>query len=427
MAGERPWSVADGNLTVSDAFLGLLTDLVSASAEQQSELRDRHDRVPAGANALVLAGQERDLLLQQVAADFRDAVIRAAGSRPMRVLAPWPDGHRWAAGLSHDLDVVDWWPLFTGLRLTELIRHRDPGRILKTLGAAMTSMPGDPVLQGITTLLEQGARIGAPSTWFVLCGTPTPATFAAGDLTWNPEGRRARAIYSQLVAAGHEIGLHGSFETSRRPAAFAEQRARLAQLTGETARGVRQHFVKLRPGVTHLEMSGAGFEYDATMGFSDRNGFRLGVADVVPCWSHAEQTAKGPDLIPFAWMDRTLSKYSGVERPEAWIEDGLELAARCREAEGMWAGIWHPNLVPPLGFPGAPQAYAALLDGLAGERPWFATHAEICDWRRARRSARAVAIDAAGTVVAQAPGSVGGELRLELPGKTPLEVVSRTR
>lgn len=415
--------MADGTITIPASLLDLITDLVSAASEQRSSARDKHDRVPASENALVQAGTERELILQHLAAAFRQAVIRASGERPVRLLAPWPNGHRWAAGLSHDLDIVEWWPLFTGLRLTELIRHRDPGRILGTLGAAAGAIFGDPVLKGIITLLEQEARVGVRSTWFILCGTPTLATFAAGDLTWNPEGHRGRSIYQKVMAAGHEIGLHGSFETSSRPGAFAEQRTRLARLTGTAAVGIRQHFVKLRPGTTHLEMAAAGFEYDATMGFSDRNGFRLGVADVVPSWIDARQKAEGPDLLPFAWMDRTLSKYSGVEDPQAWIADGLDLAARCRDAEGAWAGIWHPNLVPPLGFPGAPEAYAALLEGLARDRPWFATHAEICAWRRARRSARAVAIDPAGGVAAESTVPAGQGLRLESVAGTPLESV----
>jgi hypothetical protein len=169
-------------------------------------------------------------------------------------------------------------------------------------------------------------------------------------------------------------------------------------------------------------MAAAGFGYDASMGFADRNGFRLGVADIVPGWSAGRGESIGMDLVPFAWMDRTMSKYSGVEDPEAWIADGMELAARCRAVEGMWAGIWHPNLVAPLGFPDAPGAYTALLAGLAHERPWFATHQELVVWRRARRAARAVAVDGHGRVAARAPHG-GAPMRLESPEGRALEAV----
>jgi len=421
-SGKVCWRRTDGIVTVSAAFLGLIADLTSAAQEQLSELRDKHDRVPASENAMVQGGAERDLVLQQVAARFGHEVAQAAGSRPVRLLAPWPGGHRWAAGLSHDLDVVALWPLFTGLRLTELVRHREWRRAARTLTAAGASAFGDPVTRGIGRLLEHELRTGLHSTWFMLCGTPTLGTFTAGDLTYRPESPRAIEIFKQVRDAGHEIGLHGSFETSRRPAAFGEQARRLAGLSGAPATGVRQHFVRLRPGGTHLEMAEAGFVYDASMGFADRNGFRLGLADVVPAWSAVRGESIGLDLVPFAWMDRTLSKYSGIENPETWIADGLELAGRCRAVEGLWAGIWHPNLVPALGFPDGLEAYESLLRGLARERPWFATHQQLVQWRRARRAARAVGVDAQGRVSARAPHG-GAHLQLESPDGTSLEPV----
>jgi hypothetical protein len=97
-------------------------------------------------------------------------------------------------------------------------------------------------------------------------------------------------------------------------------------------------------------------------------------------------------------MDRALSKYRGVEAPEAWIADALDLAETTRAADGVWCGIWHPNLTPALGFPGAPDAYTELVKELAELHPFFGTTREIVAWRRARRSARATAIESDGSV-----------------------------
>ena len=128
---------------------------------------------------------------------------------------------------------------------------------------------------------------------------------------------------SAVRAGGHEIGLHGSFATSEEPRLFAEQRARLATLTGSTVEGVRQHYLRMRPGTTPRDMADAGFVYDSTAGFADRNGFRLGVADLLPAWDDAHNAALPLDEVPFTWMDRALSKYRGIERPDAWIDDAL--------------------------------------------------------------------------------------------------------
>jgi hypothetical protein len=67
----------------------------------------------------------------------------------------------------------------------------------------------------------------------------------------------------------------------------------------------------------------------------------------------------------------------------------LLLAERCREVEGLWVGIWHPNLAPALGFPDAPHAYAQLVEELVRADACVAPLGELVAWRRARRALRA--------------------------------------
>ena len=57
--------------------------------------------------------------------ELRRAVLAVAGRRPVRSLAPWPEGHRWAALVTHDLDVVEWWGLFPLLRMAQLATKGD--------------------------------------------------------------------------------------------------------------------------------------------------------------------------------------------------------------------------------------------------------------------------------------------------------------
>jgi hypothetical protein len=145
-------------------------------------------------------------------------------------------------------------------------------------------------------------------------------------------------------------------------------------------------------------MVAAGFEYDATWGFADRNGFRLGVADLVPAWDAEEEKPLPLEVVPLIWMDRALSKYAGVEEPGRWIEDARELARECKAVEGVWAGLWHPNTMEPLGFPGAEPAFVSLLQALADDRPYFGSAHKLVQWRRFRRSIRARRVSLDGRV-----------------------------
>ncbi|MGH7733312.1 MAG: hypothetical protein ACREOE_06320, partial [Gemmatimonadales bacterium] len=295
MRGDDPFDTAPGVVRIPRNVLEQVAGLAGAAAEEGSAHRDRFGRVPAAANPFVVAGTERRPVLSALAIAFRHAVVRAADDRPFRAVAPWPNGHRWAAVLSHDLDVVTGWPIFTALRLLELLRKREFGRMVRTIGAAAVA-GRDPVTAGVASLLDIEAAVGVRSSWFILSGTPTLRTWQQGDLTYRPESGRARGILARIRSGGHELGLHGSFVTMDRPVAFADQRDRLAAVIGEPPKGARQHFLRMRPVATQHEMARAGFRYDSTFGFADRNGFRLGLADVVRLPGQVDF-----DLLPFCW------------------------------------------------------------------------------------------------------------------------------
>ena len=413
-SGNWLLEVGDGEVRLPRVLLSVIARWLGG-AEQRASRTDRYGRVPPDENPLVIEHAERDPVVARVAASLRHAAAAAAGRRAFRALAPWPNGKRWAAAFTHDLDVVAMWPVFTGLRLVELLRKKELRRMFTVAGSALKRATGNPVREAIDTILGVEKRESIRSTWFVICGTPTKATRRAGDITYSPESAAARDIVRAVLDAGHEIGLHGSFETYDHGERFAAQRARLERITGTQAHGVRQHYLRMRPGTTQREMAVAEFRYDSTYGFADRNGFRLGIADVVGTFDVQRGERLAIDEVPFVWMDRALSKYRGVEAPDAWIDDALLLADTCREVEGLWVGIWHPNLSPALGFPEAPEAYARLVRAILRENAHVDTLGALVEWRRARRAARATAIDPRGHVVVDTSGvalqleNTGGE------------------
>jgi hypothetical protein len=382
-AGPRGFTVSDGRVTIAQSALVHVLNVAGAETERRSPVRDRYGRVPSSENPLVAESEERQPVVTTAAVALRDRVRQAAGQRRVHVLSPWPDGKRWAAAFTHDVDVVAGWPAFTALRLVELLRKSELARAKRVVTSALGAAIRDPAWAGMSDVLSREREEGVLSTWFLLCGQPTLATWRAGDLTYSPDSPSVRRLLDALSTAGHEAGLHGSFATYTDATRFAEQRQRLKTLGGE-GNGVRQHYLRMQPRATQVAMRAAGFTYDATYGFPDRNGFRLGVADVVPTWD-----VPGLDEVPLVWMDRALSKYKGIEDPNAWVDDALELAAAARAVDGLWVGLWHCNLTPPLGYPGAPEAYRRLVTEIVRQEPYIATLERVVAWRRARRLVRA--------------------------------------
>ncbi len=389
----------DGEVRITTAALRGVAEVAGGAIEQRSTATDRHGRVPATENPLVAAGQSRRPVVSLLANEIRRAVFSVAGRRPVRSLTPWPEGHRWAALITHDLDIVEWWGLFPLLRMAQLGRKGNWDLVARVARAARRSIGRDPVTRGVHSILQLEAHHGIRATWFAICAEPTLKSMLAGDSTYRPDGPAARRILTALTHAGHEIGLHGSFITAEDGKSMMAQRRALSRVADSPVEGTRQHFLRMRPGRTQRSMVEAGFQYDASWGFADRNGFRLGVADVVPGWDAEREVQMPLDLVPLVWMDRALSKYEGVEEAGRWIEDARELARECKAAEGAWVGLWHPNTMEALGFPGAEPAFVSLLQALADDRPYFASAHKVVQWRRFRRSVRAARVSADGRVV----------------------------
>ncbi len=388
--GSQPASFTPGKreVRIHPAVLQRVVDVAGGAIEQRTTSWDRHGRVPASVNPLVATGLERSLPMHALAEEFAAAVAASADTVPVYRLGPWPGSARWAAAVTHDLDIVSGWPLFAGLRVVELLKKGDVGRALSAVGSSLAALASGPVRKSLERILELERAAGVRSTWFVLSGEPSAAGWRRGDITYALEGPAARSLVGQMLAAGHEIGLHGSFDTRDDAALMAAERDRVARVTGKPPRGIRQHFLRLDPGSTLRHAEAAGFGYDATLGFADRNAFRLGLAEVAPLWNEAESRALRLVEAPLTWMDRTHSKYRGEEDPAAWVRDALTLADQVREAQGLWVGLWHPNVSAPLGFPGALDAFATLVQQLASRGPWLAPLSEIVEWRAARRGLR---------------------------------------
>jgi hypothetical protein len=388
----------DGVVRITTAALRAVAEIAGGAIEQRCTTTDRYGRVPSAENPLVAAGQSRRPVVSLLARELRRSVLAVAGRRPVRSLAPWPDGHRWAALVSHDLDVVDWWVVFPVLRMIELASKGSWNLVGRVGQSARRNLRRDPVTRGVHSILQLEAHHGIRASWFVICSQPSVRSFLSGDSTYNPHGQSARRILSALTQAGHEIGLHGSFATAEDAGLMTDQCRTLSRLAGTPVLGARQHFLRMKPGATQRHMVAAGLEYDATWGFADRNGFRLGVADLVPAWDAAQTVGLPLEVVPLMWMDRALSKYAGVEEPGRWIEDARELMHECKAVEGCWVGLWHPNTTEALGFPGGEPAFVSLLQALADDRPFFGSAHKLVQWRRFRRSVRAARVTVDGRV-----------------------------
>lgn len=281
-------------------------------------------------------------------ARWRAAVERVRAGRPLRP-ASWPGGARCAVALSFDSD-------------HETSDLRDGGGSVARLSWG-----------------QYGARVGVPRISTLLARHDVRATFFVPAVTalLHPDEQRS------LIAAGHEIGLHGwihELNTSLPAEAERELMLRAAD-TLERVAGVRP--VGLRTpswdfsAATLAIEKEMGLAYDSSL-MADEDCYEL-MMDGQPTDIVELPVEWIRDDAPYLAMNR-----GSWQRPYTPPADVLDIWRR--ELDGAWAegGVFqltcHPHIIA---YRSRIWIIEALIEhAKAKGKVWFATHAEVAAWAR---------------------------------------------
>lgn len=114
------------------------------------------------------------------------------------------------------------------------------------------------------------------------------------DGTYEIDDPRILSLMHDIARRGHEIGMHGSYNTYRDGPQLMRERQRLERAcemasVRRVPSGNRQHYLRWDTAKTPDLLDAAGFEYDTTGSFADRPGFRYGTSHSFPMWSWQTQ------------------------------------------------------------------------------------------------------------------------------------------
>ena len=313
---------------------------------------------------------------------LRKAVFGAAQRSGVSLLRKleWPGGEDYCLSLTHDVDRLARW------RGRSIIKGFLTGRAAQVVGSLL-SIERDPWWK--LDAIQKVERERAVRSSF----------FFFADKGGNRGGRydpvAIEEVLKELVREGWEVALHGSYESMVDGDRLAGERKRLSLVLGGDVTGVRQHYLRFNIPVSVGCMEGAGFEYDASVGFSDRAGFRASICLPFRLYDLENRRPSSLLELPIAVMDGALP-LAATSRQEAMV--GLVDAVRDRK--GLLSVIWHQRSFDESTFPGLASLYDWFLSRAAADRPYFATQREVASWWRKRGALEIVGIERSGKVFA---------------------------
>jgi peptidoglycan/xylan/chitin deacetylase (PgdA/CDA1 family) len=196
-------------------------------------------------------------------------------------------------------------------------------------------------------IMELSEKHALRSSFYFLAGRSAGAL----DGNYSMNDPWIKNLLRRIHERGHEIGLHGSYNTFRDPPRIRRELAlllRAAETEGISQReyGGRQHYLRWEAPVTWQAWEDAGLDYDATLSFADRPGFRCGT-----CYEHQVFNLRTRRALrlrerPLVVMEGSLLSrhYMDLTFEQARTEI-TKLKERCRLFGGDFTLLWHNNML----------------------------------------------------------------------------------
>jgi len=296
----------------------------------------------------------------------------------------WPDGARFAAVLSHDLDQLYDREMFRILADANHLRRTlfrgtrgKPGASVKRILRNMFNPR--PIGVDIRRLRALEQRHGFQSTFY----------FLIDRFRFDRNGGRYRMddpyvihLARELAEQGCELGVHSSFFDFDSVDYLQRSRQILETVANTGVCGLRNHQLQFTGSPMWRAQESAGFTYDSTFGRNERPGALGGIA--LPFFPLDPESGNQPiDVLelPLTVMDTTLFRWMGLDGVSAaeWIKDHVAWLA---ESGSLGVFLWHNNFFAESEFREWEVVYEVLLDTLAREGAWVAPAAEVAQWWR---------------------------------------------
>jgi hypothetical protein len=265
---------------------------------------------------------------------------------------------------THDVD----WPFLSRGRLWESLasagldlrvrRNRSLalGRLRSTLAVRRGGRDADP-FNSFGFLMQTSEAHGVPASFYFMAAG-TDARFDSGYSLDDPW---IGALLRELAARGHQVGIHPSYRTYLDEGALRSEvellRAACAAAGVQSSPlGGRQHYLRWANPTTWRIWAAAGLDYDSTLGFAERGGFRAGTCFEYAAFDLGSRQTLSLRERPLIAMETSFLSHQLLS-PEAAAAGMRVLKERCRLFGGDFVFLWHNNR---LGSERERRAYASI-------------------------------------------------------------------
>ncbi len=192
------------------------------------------------------------------------------------------------------------------------------------------------------------------STWYFL------ERGAGKNSTYHFEDKRIRKLINYLSERGHEIGVHGTLESSLDQHAMDRSIHGLKAVSNSFVSGIRQHELKYSNPITPRIQVESGFTYDATLGFAEQIGFRNSYTYPFRLYDFDNETPMNIWQLPLNAMEVSMLLYMRG-KVDSIPEIIKPILSEVTKFKGVFSLLWHNCRLEEAVYPGINVIYHDIL------------------------------------------------------------------
>ncbi|MBN9079810.1 MAG: polysaccharide deacetylase family protein [Rhizobiales bacterium] len=199
----------------------------------------------------------------------------------------------------------------------------------------------DPYLPNIDWMMDVNEDAGLIAAFYFICGR----SHSRLDGCYNIDEPIIRELLSKIARRGHEIGLHPSFNTYLDAARLRSEADNLRRALAEegitqSTLGGRQHFLRWRTASTAQCWEAAGLDYDSTLSYSERAGFRCSTCYEYDFFDVVKRKPLTLRERPLIVMEASVLSLANGNLQQAF-DTIVALKRTCATYRGDFTLLWH--------------------------------------------------------------------------------------
>ena len=249
--------------------------------------------------------------------------------------------NKFAFLLTHDVDRVDKYTIGQiKYSLKQLFgfapsKLNKAGRFIKIFEDTINFFRGENPYWNFKWMKSLEEKFNFNSTWFFL-----PEGDKNIDAHFSFTEERIKNLADDLLSAGDEIGLHGTYRSYKSKTVLKKDFDSVQNLIRNNPLGNRQHWLRFKYPETLRNLEDIGIRYDSSWAFHDHIGWRNSYC--LPFRPYDIEQDRMMDLweFPLTVMDVTLFEYQNFDQTKA-LEKIEEILKIVEKYNGMFTLLWH--------------------------------------------------------------------------------------